>query len=81
MQLRQAGDAGLPFHAQRHTAASLLFPRNVQPKVVWERLGHSQVSITLDSYGHLFPSMGRDAADKLDDLLGGEGTEDRGEAE
>ncbi len=73
--LRQAGVADVPFHALRHTAASLLFLRNVHPKVVQERLGHSQISITLDIYGHLFPSMGKEAADKLEDLLGGEGVE------
>lgn len=76
--LRHASVPDVPFHALRHTAASLLFLRNVHPKVVQERLGHSQISITLDIYGHLFPSMGRDAADKLDDLLGGDGTEGPG---
>jgi integrase len=41
----------------------------VHPKVVQERLGHSQVSVTLDTYGHVAPSLQREAADRLDGLL------------
>ncbi len=64
--------AGLPdvrFHDLRHTAATFLFLQGVHPKVVQERLGHSQVSITLDTYSHLLPSMDRAAADGLNALL------------
>jgi integrase len=41
----------------------------VNPKVVQERLGHSQISMTLDTYSHVVPSLQRDAARRLDDLL------------
>jgi len=41
------------FHDLRHTHASLLLQKGVHPKVVQERLGHSKVSITLDTYSHL----------------------------
>ena len=64
--------ASLPpvsFHALRHTAATLLLLQGVHPKVVQERLGHSNISMTLDIYSHLIPSMGRAAADQLDALL------------
>jgi integrase len=64
--------AGLPrirFHDLRHTAATLLLLHGVHPKVVQERLGHSQISITLDTYSHVLPSMGREAADKLDAIF------------
>ncbi len=64
--------AGLPdvlFHALRHTAATLLLLQGIHPKVVQERLGHATISMTLDTYSHLIPSMGRDAADRLDQLL------------
>jgi len=64
--------AGLPkvrFHDLRHTAATLLMLFEVHPKVVQERLGHSRVGITLDTYSHVLPTMQRAAADKLDGLI------------
>lgn len=68
--LKRAGLPRIRFHDLRHTAATLLLLEGVHPKVVQERLGHSQISITLDTYSHVLPSMGRDAANKLDALLG-----------
>ena len=65
--------AGLPtirFHDLRHTAASLLLGRDVNPKKVSEMLGHSTVAITLDTYSHVLPTMHREAAQVMDDLLG-----------
>lgn len=67
--LAAAGLPDLSFHALRHTAATLLLLQGVHPKVVQERLGHSNISMTLDTYSHLIPSMGRAAADQLDALL------------
>lgn len=56
------------FHDLRHTFASLML--NVaHPKVVQEALGHSTVSITLDTYSHLLPNIQRDAADRLNEVL------------
>jgi integrase len=66
--------AGLPtirFHDLRHTAASLLLGRDVNPKKVSEMLGHSTVAITLDTYSHVSPTMHREAAQVMDDLLAG----------
>jgi integrase len=63
---------GLPdirFHDLRHTHASLLLEAGVHPKVVQERLGHSQISLTLDTYSHTIPSMQEDAAEKFETLL------------
>ena len=65
--------AGLPrvrFHDLRHTHASLLLAEGVHPKVVQERLGHSQVSVTLDVYSHVAPSLQVEAAAKVEALLG-----------
>jgi integrase len=65
-------DAKLPrirFHDLRHTAATLLLSSGVHPKVVQERLGHSQISVTLDTYSHVLASMQEEAAGKLDLLL------------
>jgi integrase len=41
----------------------------VHPKVVQERLGHSQISVTLDTYSHVLPTMQAEAAGKFDDML------------
>ena len=64
-------DADLPhmrFHDLRHSAATILLSKGVQPKVVQELLGHSNISMTMDVYGHVMPSMQQDAIQKLDDL-------------
>jgi integrase len=65
--------SGLPqirFHDLRHTHASLLLAAGVHPKVVQERLGHSQISLTLDTYSHLIPSMQTEAAKQFEAILG-----------
>jgi integrase len=67
--LRRAELPDVPFHALRHTAATLLIAQGVHPKVMQERLGHSSAATTLDLYGHLLPGLGREAAARLDDLL------------
>jgi integrase len=43
----------------------------VHPKVVQERPGHSQVSVTLDTYSHVAPSLQREAAVRVDELIAG----------
>ena len=45
------------FHDLRHTHAAMLIRRNVQPKVISERLGHSSIKITMDLYGYLMPGL------------------------
>jgi integrase len=47
----------------------LLLAANEHPKIVSERLGHSSVTITLDVYSHVLPSMQQGASDKLERLL------------
>ena len=58
---------GLPhsvrFHDLRHTCATLLLSKGVHPKLVQELLGHSNVSITLDTYSHVLPGMSNHATD------------------
>lgn len=53
----------------RHTHATLLLELGVHPKVVQERLGHSQISTTMNIYSHVTPTMQRDAVDRLTTLL------------
>ena len=65
-------EAGLPnirFHDLRHTSATLMLQCGVHPKIVQERLGHSSISITLDTYSHVLPVIQSEAAQKLDELL------------
>jgi len=59
----------LRIHDLRHTSATLMLANNVHPKIVQERLGHANVSMTLDRYSHVTMDMQRDAADQLDKLL------------
>lgn len=69
--LEDAGLEKMRFHDLRHTAATLLLKENVHPKIVQELLGHSSITLTLDTYSHVIPSMQQEAADKMDDLFGG----------
>ena len=50
------------FHDLRHTAATLLLSRGVNPKIVSEMLGHATIAITLDIYSHVLPDMQQQAA-------------------
>ena len=57
------------FHDLRHTHATLLFQQGIHPKVVSERLGHSTIGITMDTYTHVLPNMQKEAADQFEQLL------------
>jgi integrase len=67
--LKKAGLPLIRFHDLRHTAATLMLGRGIHPKIVSEMLGHATVAITLDLYSHVTPTMQRQAAQVLDDLL------------
>ena len=59
---------GLPrvrLHDLRHSHATHLLLEGVHVKVVSERLGHAQISLTLDIYAHVLPAMDADAADRF----------------
>ena len=65
-------DANLPdvrFHDLRHSAATILLGMGVHPKVVQEILGHSQISMTMDTYSHVLPGIQTEAMDKMGDLF------------
>ena len=57
------------FHDLRHSAASLLLSLGVHAKIVQELLGHSQISLTLDTYSHVLPSLQEEAVNRLNTLL------------
>ena len=53
----------------RHTHATWLLEVGVNIKVVSERLGHSSIRITLDTYAHVLQTMQQEAVDTLNDIL------------
>src|SRR5712692_4335786 len=67
--LKKAGLQPMRFHDLRHSAATLLLAMGVHAKVVQELLGHSNISITLNIYSHVLPSLQQDAMNKLSDLF------------
>jgi integrase len=67
--LKRAKLPSVRFHDLRHTCATLLFGRGVHPKYVQELLGHANISITLDRYSHVIPSMGDHTARAMEDAL------------
>jgi integrase len=59
------------FHDLRHSHASHLLAKGVHPKVVQEQLGHSSITITMDRYSHVIPSMDEEAALKVAAIVDG----------
>jgi len=57
------------FYDLRHTHATLLLKAGVHIKIVSERLGHSSISLTADTYSHVLPGMQDEAASKLNAML------------
>jgi len=71
---RLVEDAGLPrmrFHDLRHSCATLMLVQGVPARVVMETLGHSTITLTMNTYSHVMPSLKREAADAMDRILGG----------
>jgi Phage integrase family len=65
--------AGLPerrFHDLRHSCATLLLVQGVPPRVVMEILGHSDISMTINTYSHVVSELQVDAAARMEALLG-----------
>ncbi len=67
--LQQAGLPTMRFHDLRHSAATILLSTGVHPKVVQEMLGHNQISMTIDTYSHVLPTMQQEAVNKMNDAL------------
>jgi integrase len=67
--LRRTGLPKVRFHDLRHTCATLLLGRNVHPKYVQELLGHANIAVTLDTYSHVIPGMGDQAARAVEEAL------------
>jgi integrase len=70
--LRKAGlSNSIRLHDSRHFAASLLLAQGTHPRTVMEILGHSDISLTMNTYSHVVPDVMREAAEKIDAALGG----------
>ena len=69
--LKRAGLPTRPFHALRHSAASLLIFQGSSAKEVQVLLGHANIQLTLDTYTHMFAEAKRATADRMDAILKG----------
>ena len=67
--LRKAGLPPMPLHGLRHSHATLLLQAGTHPRVVMERLGHSSIRVTLDTYSHVVGGLQELAAQKFDDFI------------
>jgi integrase len=69
--LKEAGQPEMHFHDLRHSAATILLSMGVPANVVQEILGHANFGTTMNIYGHVLPSMQRDAIAELDGFFKG----------
>jgi integrase len=60
-------------HDLRHTSVALAIKAGAHPKAIQARAGHASISVTLDTYGHLFPGQDEELADRLDELANNSG--------
>ena len=67
--VKSSGLPHLTLHGLRHANATLQLAAGINPKVVSEGLGHSNISITLDLYSHVLPNMQQHAVDAVANLL------------
>lgn len=63
---KSAGVKPIRVHDLRHSHVAYLINQGVDPRIIKERLGHKDIKITLNTYGHLYPSKQKQVADMLD---------------
>jgi integrase len=66
---KRCGISASRLHDARHSHASIMLKMGVHPRIVQERLGHSTIAITLDTYSHVSPGLQEAAAKRFDDVL------------
>lgn len=69
MLAARAGVKVIRFHDARHSHASLMLKQGIHPKIVQERLGHSTIAVTLDTYSHVAPGLQEAAAKRFDEAF------------
>ena len=66
--VRAGLDPEVRFHDLRHPGAAMLIGLGAHPKAIMERLGHSSITVTLNTYGHLLPELEEALTDGLEGL-------------
>lgn len=66
---KRTGIRFIRLHDLRHTSATLLINQGVHAKIISERLGHSDIRVTMNTYGHALQKADQEAANKLDNLF------------
>lgn len=67
--VRRSGLPRVSFHDLRHTYAALMVAAGAHPKLLQAQMGHASIRITLDTYGHLYPDVGAEVAERLEAVL------------
>ncbi|MBA4543961.1 MULTISPECIES: site-specific integrase [Thermoactinomyces] len=67
--IKKANLPDIRFHDLRHTHATLMLKQGEHPKIVSERLGHSNTRITMDIYSHVLPNMQQEAVDRFEKMF------------
>ena len=67
--IKSHGFKHVTFHDLRHTHATHLLEKNINPKIVSERLGHSTIALTMNTYSHVMPTMQEEAANAIEQML------------
>lgn len=68
--VKQAGlPSDLRFHDLRHAYAALLISLGAHPRAIMERMGHSSITVTLGTYGHLLPSLETELTQRMDEAI------------
>ena len=68
--IRETGLPNIRFHNLRHTVATLLLSKEINPKIVQEQLGHASIHLTLNTYSYVIKSMRGIAANALEEVVG-----------
>ena len=66
----RAGLDGLRLHDLRHGCATFMLAGGVPSRAIMEVLGHSGISVTMNTYAHVLPALRQEAADAIDELFG-----------
>ena len=67
--VKHTGLKVIRLHDARHNYASIMLKQGIHPKIVQERLGHSSIQITLDTYSHVAPGLQEAAAPRFNDAF------------